>query len=594
MSVLGEDAPAGLAPALWQRLREQVRVRASGAEPAHDFFHVERVVGNALEIVRVEGGNEPVVAVAALLHELFNLPKSHPESWRSGDLCAEHARTLLLEEQAPSELVDPVCAAIRDHAFSKGVVPEALESRILQDADRLDALGAIGLARMWATCADMKRPFYSPEDPFATARTPDDKSWGLDHVYKKLLLVPDRLHLPTSRSIAAERAAFIRDFVDQLRTEIAPASAPKSAPPPSMKRTALSRIIDEAPDGIVVSRDGTVLWANRAAARLLAHESPSSLVGQSTATFLEAESLVTASRRIEELQDGGAAAPREYPVVRKDGVRMTAEVVSTIIDWEGGPAALSFVRDATERARLRARLAHVDRLAAIGTIAAGVAHEINNPLGFMRLSTEVFERELSQLNVSPELVTLARDMRAGIDRITAVVRDLRFFGRYEDVANGTVERSGALDGALRLVNHEIAPRVNLRREHGELPPVIGTQASLEQVFVHALLHSAFAFTEQDRGEIAVRSETSDAMLTIDLVDDGPGLEASVLERLFDPFAVPVTPERTSGLGLLVCREIVERLGGSLSVASSTRAESADARGTTIRITLPRAVPRRSD
>ncbi len=216
------DAPSGIEPDLWLRLEAHARERARGAEPAHDFFHVERVVTNALTIVRAEGGSEAVVAASALLHELFTLPKSHPDSSKAGDLCAEHARALLVRENAPSALVYPVCAAIRDHAFSKGVVPDALESRILQDADRLDALGAIGLARMWATCADMKRPFYSPDDPFATSRAPDDKRWGLDHVYKKLLLVPERLHCVTSKSIAEQRTAFIRAFVDQLRSEITP------------------------------------------------------------------------------------------------------------------------------------------------------------------------------------------------------------------------------------------------------------------------------------------------------------------------------------------------------------------------------------
>ncbi|MBN9163787.1 MAG: hypothetical protein BGO98_43960 [Myxococcales bacterium 68-20] len=212
--------PRGIDAALWARLRDEARARASDSEPAHDFFHVERVVTNAITIARAEDASEPIVATAALLHELFTLPKSHPDSSKAGDVCAEHARELLVREGAPEALVAPVCAAIRDHAFSKGVVPEALESRVLQDADRLDALGAIGLARMWATCADMKRPFYAPDDPFCESRTPDDKSWGLDHVFKKLLVVPERLHLPTSRTLAKERVSFIHAFLAQLRSEI--------------------------------------------------------------------------------------------------------------------------------------------------------------------------------------------------------------------------------------------------------------------------------------------------------------------------------------------------------------------------------------
>ena len=210
---------------LWDRLEATARAKLDRAEPAHDFFHVERVITNARTIARgerMDRADEEVVTSAALLHELFNLPKSHPDSAHAGDICAEHVRALLVREEAPVALIDPVCAAIRDPAFSKGVVPDALASRVLQDADRLDALGAIGLARMWATCADMKRPFYAPEDPFCVSRTPNDKEWGLDHVYKKLLVVPERLHLATSRRLAAERVEFIRAFVDQLRREITP------------------------------------------------------------------------------------------------------------------------------------------------------------------------------------------------------------------------------------------------------------------------------------------------------------------------------------------------------------------------------------
>lgn len=215
-------APQGIDRALFDRLAAEARARSRAAEPAHDFFHVTRVMANAIAIARSEpGANEAACATAALLHELFNLPKDHPDSARAGDLCAEHARALLVREDAPASLVDPVCAAIRDHAFSKGVVPEALESRILQDADRLDALGAIGLARMWATCADMKRPFYSPDDPFCEARVPNDKEWGLDHVFKKLLVIPERLHTDAARELAKPRIAFLYTTLAELRHEIA-------------------------------------------------------------------------------------------------------------------------------------------------------------------------------------------------------------------------------------------------------------------------------------------------------------------------------------------------------------------------------------
>ena len=216
-------APTGVDAALWARLATEASARARSSEPAHDFFHVERVVTNARAIAKREGVAahvEAIAATAALLHELFTLPKNHPESHRAGDTCAEHARDLLRREDAPSSLIEPVCAAIRDHSFSKGVVPDAMPTRILQDADRLDAIGAIGLARMWATCPDMKRPFYAPDDPFCEVRPPDDKAWGLDHVYKKLLAIPDRLHTGAARALAEERVVFLKAYLAQLRAEI--------------------------------------------------------------------------------------------------------------------------------------------------------------------------------------------------------------------------------------------------------------------------------------------------------------------------------------------------------------------------------------
>lgn len=212
--------PRGLDASLWLRLRDEAQAKARSTEPAHDFSHVERVVANAVMIARAEKASEAISGIAALLHELFNLPKNHPDSSKAGDICAEHARALLLREDAPAALVGPVCDAIRDHAFSKGVLPDALESRVLQDADRLDALGAIGLARMWATCADMKRPFYDPTDPFCKTHEPNDKEWGIDHVYKKLLVIPSKLHLATSQRMALDRVAFIRAYLQQMETEL--------------------------------------------------------------------------------------------------------------------------------------------------------------------------------------------------------------------------------------------------------------------------------------------------------------------------------------------------------------------------------------
>ena len=204
----------------FERLRAEALARIAGAEPAHDALHVERVMASARRIAVAENAEVEACVTAALLHELFNYPKSHPESSRSGDVCAEHAAALLGAHGYDAAFIERVAYCIRVHSFSRGIVPETLEAKVLQDADRLDAIGAIGIARCFATSADMKRPFYAPDDPFCRARDPDDKKWGLDHFYRKLLRIGDGLHTATARALAGERLGFMRAFLDQLEREL--------------------------------------------------------------------------------------------------------------------------------------------------------------------------------------------------------------------------------------------------------------------------------------------------------------------------------------------------------------------------------------
>jgi len=204
------------------RLAAIARARlGDDADPAHDFQHVARVAANARRIAAAEGADVEIAVAAAWLHELFNYPKSHPESHRSGEVCAEHALRVLADEGWPPARAAHVAACIRTHSFSSGVRPESLEAAVLQDADRLDAIGAIGVARCFATTAIMRRPFYDPDDPSCARRDPDDKQWGVDHFYKKLLRLPASLSTATGRALAVERAAFMESFLARLFAEIA-------------------------------------------------------------------------------------------------------------------------------------------------------------------------------------------------------------------------------------------------------------------------------------------------------------------------------------------------------------------------------------
>ena len=180
-----------------------------------------RVTENARRIGLAEGAELDVVVPAALLHELFNYPKGHSQSHLSGEVCADQAVDVLRQQDCPPHLIDPIRECVRVHAFSRGIVPETIEGKVLQDADRLDAIGAIGIARCFATCNEMRVPFYHPGDPFCHSREPDDKRWGLDHFYRKLLRIPDCLHTATARAIGADRIRIMEDFLTQLGRELA-------------------------------------------------------------------------------------------------------------------------------------------------------------------------------------------------------------------------------------------------------------------------------------------------------------------------------------------------------------------------------------
>jgi uncharacterized protein len=175
----------------------------------------------SVELATKSDANVLACELGALLHELWNFPKGHPRSRESGDVCARHALRAVRAAGYPEVLAELVSAMIRDHAFSKGVVPDTVEGRVLQDADRLDAIGAMGIARCFASCAEMGSAFYDLEDPFAERRPLDDKRFGLDHFEKKLLRLEAGMFTEAARIMAKERGEVMRAFLSAMRREIA-------------------------------------------------------------------------------------------------------------------------------------------------------------------------------------------------------------------------------------------------------------------------------------------------------------------------------------------------------------------------------------
>ncbi len=204
-----------------EMIKKKVERILEGRDPAHDFHHIMRVYKNAKRIGRREGTNMDILLPAVLLHDLVVYPKGSTKSSKSSDESADMAENILQSYDCPQDQINQICYCIRAHSYSKRVVPVSLEGRILQDADRLDALGAIGIARTFSVGGSENRTFYNPNDPFCRSnRELDDMQWTLDHFQTKLLKLEDFMHTQTAKKIAKERTRFMMLFIRQLQKEI--------------------------------------------------------------------------------------------------------------------------------------------------------------------------------------------------------------------------------------------------------------------------------------------------------------------------------------------------------------------------------------
>ena len=189
-------------------------------DSAHDFDHVMRVYNNAKNLCKKEKANEKLVLCSVLLHDIVSYPKSDKRSKNSSIDSAKKAKTILKKYNLSENEIMIICDAIRDHSFSHNKTPATLEGKILQDADRLDALGAIGVARVFATGGSLMRPFYNSVDPFCKKRNPDDKTWTVDHFFAKLLKLESLMNTKSGKIEAKKRTRVLKDFLKQLKQEI--------------------------------------------------------------------------------------------------------------------------------------------------------------------------------------------------------------------------------------------------------------------------------------------------------------------------------------------------------------------------------------
>lgn len=189
-------------------------------DPSHDIHHVRRVVQLAEKLARKEGAKLEVVVPAAYLHDCVYISKTDSRRSESSKISASKALELLNEWNYPEMHFEEIAHAIEAHSFSAGIPAQTIEAKVVQDADRLDAIGAIGIFRCFAFSGVSKRPLYSSHETFSKSRVLDDKTNTLDHFYTKLLHLPDLLQTHSAKKEGEARLATMRSYLKSLEDEL--------------------------------------------------------------------------------------------------------------------------------------------------------------------------------------------------------------------------------------------------------------------------------------------------------------------------------------------------------------------------------------
>ncbi len=257
----------------------------------------------------------------------------------------------------------------------------------------------------------------------------------------------------------------------------------------------------------------------------------------------------------------------------------------------GEPFLVGVVRDVTESRRLEMQLRLADRMASMGMLAAGVAHEINNPLAYISSNLTFVAEQLVQEELSPtqrtELREAVRESLEGTGRVRGIIQDLKSFSRADDETQGKMDIHQVIQGALRLVRNEFHHRAQLIRSLEPVPAVWGNEARLGQVLVNLLVNALQAFPPDrpaERNTITISTRSQGEWIHIEVGDNGQGMEPEVQRRIFEPFFTTKPVGVGTGLGLSICNNLVQIMGGWIEVHSQP------GWGSTFRLVLPALSP----
>jgi PAS domain S-box-containing protein len=369
-------------------------------------------------------------------------------------------------------------------------------------------------------------------------------------------------------------------------------------------RRDLVHLIEKSPDGIAVAHQGRWIYVNNTLARMLGYESAEQIRGRHVSELVHPDDWPAVEANIARANGGVDLEPTETRYRRADGEYAVFERSFARLDeFDGAPGDVLTFRDVTEKRNLQAQVLMSERMVSIGTLAAGMAHEINNPLATVLGNLDWLSSAFAAIREAcaasaGEAVTsrfaaideALHDARDAGDRIRHIARDVKLFSRAEEEITGPVCLINVLDSAVRMAHNEVRHRARLVKQYAELPMVFGNEARLAQVFLNLLMNAAQAIPEgnADKNEIRVSAGVdSDGQVAVEVRDTGCGIAPSALGRIFDPFFTTKPIGVGVGLGLTICHRIVTGFGGTIAV------ESKPGDGSLVRVRLRQATSDRA-
>ena len=346
----------------------------------------------------------------------------------------------------------------------------------------------------------------------------------------------------------------------------------------------LRGILEVLPDPVAVVSEKRIVWVNHRWSTTLASAGATGPQGRELSDFIDAGEW----DRVEALFAGAPSAGEpELRLLGTGGRVVLAEAsVSRRVTFEGHEAQVLVLRDVTARREAEAAQALGERMASLGTLAAGVAHDLNNPLTTVLGRLDLASHSIDAVSDSFVRRGLSEHVEAameGVERAAAIVRDLLIFPRGDDDARRAVSIEDPLDAMARIARNELRHRAQLVRDYHDTPPVLANPARLGQVFLNLILNAAHAIPvgQASQQQIVLTTRALDGgWVAAEIVDTGEGMTEEQLRRAFEPFFTTKAAGQGTGLGLSIAQRIVHEHDGRIEIDSRVGA------GTTVRVILP--------